>query len=104
MAVRASLLKTEPAPVAFGAADAGVDFTVVVGSGFGFVIFPLAAALTELSVAVAELFFDADDTSCADPFGAESTFDDFDCVAELGVTLTWLFFLPQALQPSLQLA
>lgn len=62
LAVRASLLKTEPAPVAFGAADAGVDFTVVVvGSGFGFVIFPLAAALTELFLAVAELFFDADD-------------------------------------------
>lgn len=58
--------------MAFGAADAGVEFTVVVfGSGFGFVIFPLAAAFTELFLAVAELFFDADDTPGDSPFGAD---------------------------------
>lgn len=89
--------------MAFGAADAGVEFTVVVfGSGFGFVIFPLAAAITERDLASAELFFDADDTAGADPFGADFTVDEGDCFAELGVPPTWLFFLPQAWQPSSQ--
>lgn len=89
--------KTEPASAAFGTVDAGVFFTVVVvGCGFGFVIFPLAAAVTGLFLAIAELFFDADDTFGADPFGAACTLDVFDCFAELGLTLTWLFFLPQA--------
>lgn len=83
--------------MALETADAGVAFTVVVfGCGFGFVIFPLAAAVTGLFLAFAELFFDADDTTGADPFGAADTFDVFDCFAELGLTLTWLFFLPQA--------
>ena len=89
--------KIEPASVALETADAGVAFTVVVfGCGFGFVIFPLAAAVTGLFLALSELFFDADGTLRVGPFGAAFTLDVFDCFAELGLTLTWLFFLPQA--------
>jgi hypothetical protein len=95
--------KEEPAPVVLPTADAGFIFAVsVLGCGFGLVTFLLAAAETVPVLAIAELFFDADADAFADadPLEAVVPFDVVDCLAELGVTLTWLFFLPQALQPS----
>jgi len=89
--------------VVLSTADAGFTFAVIVsGCGFGFVIFPLAAANTVPVLAIAELFFDADTAVFADVDLAEAAvpFDVADCLAELGITLTWLFFLPQASQPS----
>ena len=90
-----SLTKTAPTGLATAGADIAVpdDFF---DACFVIVNFPLAAALTGAFLAFAELFPDA--LPVVVLLVLDEAFNVVDVrglLAELGVTLTWLFFLPQ---------